>query len=579
MTAKGVVGLVLYFMRAHPWRSALTVAYLIAAGLVEGMSLAMFLPLVELATGGATPSALGGTVRDALTAIGLRPTLGVLLGVVVAGMTLKGVFLWFALNQVGYTVARTSAELRLTLIDALLHARWEHFTGQPVGHYANAISREATVAAMAYRNAALAIAAAVQLCVYAAVAFLVSWRTAALALGAGALIAVLLYRLITLSRLAGRRQTELIKSLIARLVDALNGIKPIKAMNCERHLLPLLEAETHGLNDAQRLSVLASQSLATFQEPISVFVLAVGLYVTMRFLGEPFSALLIMAFLFSRLVNQVNVLFRYYQAMLTGESGFWSLWHCIEESRAACEPAAGRAAPPPLREAITLDNVHFAYGDAPVLRGVSMTVPSGRFVAIEGPSGSGKTTLIDLVIGLLEPGAGDIRIDGVALNTLDRAAWRAMIGYVPQEMFLFHDTIYSNITLGDGGLTRTDAQAALRAAGAGDFVSALPDGIDTVVGERGSKLSGGQRQRIALARALVRNPRLLILDEVTTALDPRTEADICATLAGLTGAVTILAVSHQPAIVAVADRVYRLSNGTAIQCPMTNAQCPMPNAQ
>jgi ATP-binding cassette, subfamily C, bacterial len=192
-------------------------------------------------------------------------------------------------------------------------------------------------------------------------------------------------------------------------------------------------------------------------------------------------------------------------------------------------------------------------------------------VAIAGPSGSGKTTLIDLVIGLLNPDAGTIRIDGVALNTLDRAAWRAGIGYVPQEMFLFHDTIYSNITLGDGGLTRADARAALRAAGAWAFVSALPDGMDTVVGERGSRLSGGQRQRIALARALVRTPRLLILDEVTTALDPRTEAEICATLAGLKGAVTILAVSHQPAIVAVADLVYHLSDGIA-QCPMTNAQ-------
>jgi ATP-binding cassette subfamily C protein len=566
VSSKGVIGLVIYFMRAHPWRSALMVTYLLVSGVVEGMGIAMFLPLIELATGDGTPSALGDAVRNGLASLGLQPTLGVLLAVVVVGMGLKALFLWFALNQVGYTIAQTTADLRLTLIDGLLRARWEHFTGQPVGNFATAISRDATVAATAYRNGALALAAGIQLVVYSGVAFLVSWRTAVLALAAGALIGVLLYRLISVSRLAGRRQTAQIKALIARLVDSLNGIKPIKAMGCESHLLPMLQAETRGLNDSQRLSVLASQSLATFQEPISVLILAVGLYVTMRFMGEPFSSLLIMAFLFSRLVNQVNVMFRYYQTMLTGESAYWAIRQYIDDSRAAREPTCGRRQPPALAEGIVLENVGFAYHpDAPVLKSVSLTIPSGRFVAIEGPSGCGKTTLSDMIIGLLQPCSGTIRVDGVPLNDVDRMAWRRMIGYVPQEMFLFHDTIYSNITLGDAGLLRADAEEALRASGAWEFVSALPRGIDTVVGERGSKLSGGQRQRIALARALVRKPKLLILDEVTTALDPHTEAAICGTLRGLSGAVTIVAVSHQPAIVRVADRVYRLEHGAALE--------------
>ena len=128
-----------------------------------------------------------------------------------------------------------------------------------------------------------------------------------------------------------------------------------------------------------------------------------------------------------------------------------------------------------------------------------------------------------------------------------------MIGYVPQETFLFHDTVMANVTLGEPGISRADVETALRRAEAREFVAALPDGVDTVVGERGARLSGGQRQRIAIARALVRNPALLILDEATTALDPETEAGIVATVKRLTGRLTVLSISHQPAMQSAAD--------------------------
>ena len=151
--------------------------------------------------------------------------------------------------------------------------------------------------------------------------------------------------------------------------------------------------------------------------------------------------------------------------------------------------------------------------------------------------------------------------DGVPLRVLDRQAWRHIVGYVPQESVLLHDTIAANVSFGDPAVSRTDTEAALRAAGAFDFVMAMPEGIDTVVGERGARLSGGQRQRIAIARALAHKPSLLILDEPTTALDPETERGMCRTIRDLSRNITVLAISHQSAIVEAADIVYRLNVG------------------
>ena len=197
------------------------------------------------------------------------------------------------------------------------------------------------------------------------------------------------------------------------------------------------------------------------------------------------------------------------------------------------------------------------------LRGLSLTVDEGEFLSVTGPSGSGKTTVVDLAIGLLRPDKGTITLDGKPLQEVDIQAWRKMIGYVPQDTILLHDTIMRNVTLGDPTLQKADVEWALQAAGALDFVATMPDGLETVVGERGGKLSGGQRQRVAIARALVNKPRLLILDEATSALDHESEDAIRRTLEDLSGRLSILAISHNRAMVHAASRVYDLQAGTA----------------
>lgn len=556
-------GFIKAFLRAYPKRSALIVSLLILSGFAQGIGIVSLLPLLELAVADGTQkeSSLIRAISEALATVRVRPTIGIMLSFIVFGMVLKALFLWLAAKQVGYTVARVATDLRLALLRALLRARWGYFITQRVGHIGNAIGTEAQRAANSYREACNFLAGIVEVLVYTGVAMLVSWKIALISIAAGALIAVPLGTFVRSARGAGRRQTELMKSVIGRLTDALHGIKPIKAMAREEDLWPMLEDETMDLNRALERQVLASESLRLFQEPILVVLLAIGLYVILTLGSQPLTAVLVMAFLFYRLVGRVQSMQRNYQNMSIGESAYWSLQHAVEHAASQRELSPGDRPPPALERSVVLKNVEFSYGDKPILDDVSLTVPAGHFVAIVGPSGAGKTTIADLIIGLYRPQAGEVFVDDIPLSEFDLLEWRHEIGYVPQEMFLFHDSVLRNVTLGDETIAPHRVQRALEDAGAWSFVAELPQKLETVIGERGAKLSGGQRQRIAIARALLRNPRMLVLDEVTTSLDPATEAAICETLRKLRGKVTVLAISHQSAMMEAADLVYRLEGG------------------
>jgi ATP-binding cassette subfamily C protein len=268
-----------------------------------------------------------------------------------------------------------------------------------------------------------------------------------------------------------------------------------------------------------------------------------------------------MVFFIGKILKQIEKIQKEYVNLAEYESAYWSLLEKIDKAREAREVLTGDVQPSFVK-AIRMDCVTFSYDARAVLSDASLEIPAGSFVTLVGPSGSGKTTVADLLIGLLRPQKGDIWIDEVPLSKIDIRRWRTMIGYVPQENLLMHDTILKNVTLGEASIGEMEVETALRAAGAWEFVQDAPGRIHTIVGERGSMLSGGQRQRIAIARALVKHPRLLILDEATTALDPKTEKEICTTLAQLKGEITILAISHQAALLETADRAYRVQEGT-----------------
>ena len=554
-------------VRAYPIHSAIVLGCLLVSSLAEGFGIATLLPLLNLAVGGGVSNntELGRTIANILHVVGLEPEIGILLVLIVGLMFFKAGLYLLAMKQVGYTAAHVATDLRLTLISALMRAQWGYFLGHPVGSFANAMTTEAERASTGYVMACRIIAGSIQVAVYIWVALLVSWQVTVAALVVGGLSMFFLGGFITMGRRAGVQQTELLKSVASRMVDGLRGIKPLKAMACEERLEPLLESQTQGLNKAQQKKVLSKEGLTALQEPLVVFSLAIGLYFALKFWTGNLDALMVLVFLFWRTVTRIGSLQSYYQNVASAESAFWSLRTATATAEAAREVAIGTKTPI-LKHGIYFRNVSFSYGKKKILKDLNLTIPVGAFTALIGPSGAGKTTIADLAIGLLKPLSGDIYIDDMLLSEVRLKDWRNMIGYVPQETILFHDTIHTNVALGDLSLTPANTKSALRAAGAWDFVNALPQKMNTVVGEQGGKLSGGQRQRIALARALIRKPKVLILDEATTGLDPKTEAAILDTLKQLMSKdLTILAISHQPTLVKAADIVYRLDDGTVYE--------------
>jgi len=555
--------------RMYPGRSALTLVSLLFASVAEGLSLLLLLPSLNLLTSDTTHdsgnglSGVGHMLTQALSAIGVMPTVGSLLIVILLCLLLKAAFLLLANAQVGYTVAHVTTDLQLSLLRSLLAARWEFYVRQPVGGLANAIGTEALRASQAYLQAARTLVALIEAIVFAGAAFFITWKGALLSLAGGGMALYGLRRLIRMTHHAGMRQTQLLKSLLTRLTDSLQSVKPLKAMAREELVGSLLGSDNRRLNRALRQDVISTEALSAAQDLMIGLIITSGLYVALIQWKLPFNAVLVMILVLTRSLASLGKTQRQYQKMKSFESAFWSLQAIIDDARRAHETNPGGTSPR-LENLVRLNNVCFSYGEISVLGNVSLTVPAGSFTAIMGPSGAGKTTIADLIIGLIRPQQGEILIDNVPLEQVDLRQWRRMIGYVPQESVLLHETVLWNVTLGDPEVTEADVEAALRAAGAWEFVAELPQKIHSSVAERGTALSGGQRQRIAIARALARRPKLLILDEVTNSLDPQTEAAICRTLQDLRGGLTILAISHQPAVVDAADKIYRIQNGEAI---------------
>jgi len=537
---------------------------LLFANIAEGLGWASLVPLLSIVA----PDQTGDLPRmtrfaqDALASFGVAMSLEVLLGFFVLAMISKSLLHFWAMTYVGTAVADLSTRLRSQLIRNIFNVRWSYLVDHPLGVFTNAISSQAQMASVAFEVTATFIARLLQSLTYLTVAFFISMPLALATVALGLTMVFSLNLLVRLARKAGNRETKRSRELVVFLTDTLINIKPLRAMMRQNSFSNLLVKKIAALRQAIRLRVVSSEALLSSQEILMTVILGIGIYIAITHWEMPFVELAVVGILLQKSTTNITKAQRIFQKSAAIERPYIEINELIRETARSPEPNPGTR-PVVLEQCLLLDHISFSYGDTRILKDISLAIELGKITVLTGPSGAGKSTLADILTGLNTPDKGRVLIDGVPLQEVDLDSWRQLIGYVPQEPVLFYDSIYANIALGDPDLTEDDVYHALDLAGATDFIASQPAGIMTLVGQHGAKLSGGQRQRIAIARALIARPKLLILDEVTSALDSDAEIALCGKIRELSRETTIFAITHRPALVDIADRVIKIDNGQA----------------
>ncbi len=557
---KNSIKLLLFFIRLYPHRFCLALIALLLSGLMETIGIGALLPLLDVVlntNSDGEQNVLVQPINILFETFGVEKNFTNLLFLIVFMVSLKAAIIFYALKIVSYIAADITNDLSEQLIHALIYARWNFYSSLDIGQSANAIATEAEKAGQFCVIMSKTIVSLFQVVIYSLIAFTIDWRISLAAVLLGGVAAFVLKFLVRMARDSGEDMADTLNKLISRLTEALAGAKPIKAMGEEKRFVALLTRYTVDIQMARKKVAFSAHLLNSIHEPLMVVLLASGLGVAHHYSTFPLSSLFMLAFLFHRLFGQVNLVQNHYQKSAVFEGAVNAIIDKIEHAYLQRENHQGVLLPK-LKQAIAYQDVDLAYGKDVVLQAFSDRIIAGKMNVIFGPSGSGKSSLLDATLGLISYDKGTIFIDDTPITDIDITAWRGMIGYVPQETFLFNDTIAQNISLGDLTISEDKIVEALKAADAWGFVGKLDESIYHNVGERGGKLSGGQRQRIALARALVRDPKLLILDEATSGLDKTSEAAIFDHLKTLMPDITIIIISHDPQILDIADHVIRL---------------------
>lgn len=390
--------------------------------------------------------------------------------------------------------------------------------------------------------------------------------------GAGLLL--LLKKKTQVAHFTGEDISLATNGLYAAAIEHLGGMKTTKSYGVEERNADIFSNLTGRVAQMQ-LNAVRNQAGTSFWFGVgSVAILSVILFVSIEILSISTAGLLLLLLLFYRLIPLFNNVLRGYQQFLNALPAFAGVMEMQAHCEAAAEPEAGHAKKVELRRGIRFEGVSFAYGGEggdPTITELDLTIRAGETTAIVGPSGAGKSTMADLIMGLIVPDRGRLLVDEMPLRAELVQSWRGQIGYVAQDTFLFHDTIRTNLLWACPDAGDEEIRAALRSAAAEEFVSELPDGLDTILGDRGVRLSGGERQRLALARALLRRPSLLILDEATSALDSENENRIQKAIEQLHGRMTILIITHRISTIRDADVIHVLQRGRLIETGDWNA--------
>ena len=553
------------------WRVGLALGLMVSLSLIEGVGLLMLVPLLRLVgmdTQGGELGAIDRFISSVFAAVGVHPTLVSVLIAYVLIISARGLLQRLQVNISSSLHYEFVAVLRQRLYRSIANTNWLFFVRSRPSEFTHVLTSEMDRVGTATYHLLRLFATAIVAAVYMVFSLGLSPAMTGLVVVCAGGLGLILKSKLRISHETGKEVSQTMRSLYAAIAAHLGGMKVAKSYGAEDRHVEAFERLTRQTYQMHLHAIQNQAGVRHWFEIGSVVTLSVILYISIEVLAMPTAQALLLLFLFARLMPRFSEIEQSYHHFIHLMPGFTSVMEMQKRCDSAAELPPQTVKHLELRKTIQLDAVSFGYDGAEVLHDFDMTLHFGERVVLVGPSGAGKSTIADLIMGLIVPDKGHVLVDGVPLGPDTVKSWRDHIGYVSQDTFLFHDTIRANILFARPESTEEDIHKALKLAAAEEFVSRLPRGIDTVVGDRGMRLSGGERQRLALARALIRRPSLLILDEATSFLDSENETRILETIEQLRGKMTVLIISHRLSTRRGADIIYDLEDGQrgAHQC-------------
>lgn len=559
-----------YLLRNFPLRTSLILSAGVASNLLEGLGLALLAPMFSLAgvasvsqTG--APSRMGELPQQVTRSLGVELTLGAVL------VALLGIFLLQSLitilneRLINSTRFQFASMLRTTLFDAVLAARWEFIAKQKTGVLTSALTQDPIRAAAAFLFLAAFVRECVAILIYVSLALAFSWQMTLVVVTIAGIGVWLLRSRVAKGQGYGEGTIQANTWVQETVAEMLACTKLVKGFGSTGVASDRFRRAVRELTDIQVRDSRNRTMIGALYQPLTAIFLLSGLYLALSVFKMSIPDVMVLLVVFFRLTPRVADL----QMSLHELNSLLPSMANIDRVAQLAKGLREREGGQPflgLQQAIQMRAVWFAYENKePVLRGVNLEIHKGEMVALVGTSGGGKTTIIDLLMGFLRPTQGEVLVDGVPLDRLDLNDWHGRIGYVPQDVHLFNDTVLANLLWGRPTATAEEIESVAKLVHAHEFIQGLPQGYDAVIGSRGVLLSGGQRQRLALARALIRKPELLILDEAMSALDAESEFLIQQTLDVLVRRMSIVVVAHRLATIQRADRIYVLEHGHIVE--------------
>lgn len=544
-------------------RGFLTILFLnIAVSLTGGISIIMLVPMLGLLD-------ISDGAASALTLF-TAPLEGIPYGgqvaVMIAGYFLLIVFKALMSRALSIRENRFLEDyayhLRKRLYDTVSGAQWEALAASRQADTINLFTTQCSQVSYGAAEIIHLITAVVSAAVSLGIALWLSVPVTIFVIVCGGISALMFRKLLKSSQAYGDEMIRINRSMYQELFHQLRSIKEVRTYGVQKEHAALFEQVSSSFRDAKLKYVRLRAFPSMLYSIAAAGVIGVFFLVCVLFFEMDTARLMVLVYVFMRLWPVFTGLIGRVNSILTTVPAYRKLSEAFDTLHA--ESAADTADTPlPFERDITFRDVSFAYRGATenVLRGVSFTLKKGTVTALVGRSGAGKTTIADLLLGLLTPTAGEIRIDGQALNAENLPAWRHSLGYIPQDPLILNASVRENLLRFHPHATEADMVDALKRAQAWPVIEGLPEGLDTLLGDEGVRLSGGERQRIVLARVLMGNPRLIVMDEATSAMDYESETAVRRAIAALDREITILIIAHRLATVRTAQYALVLEGG------------------